>query len=147
MINEMKMFFCSLVGVVGSFIASLFGGWSEDMVTLIIFMAVDFITGLAVAYFGKSTKSETGSLNSKAGWKGLIKKGIILLTVLVAHRLDIALGSEYIRTAVIIGFISNEVISIVENAGLIGVPLPRALTEAIEILKHKDGDDNGEGME
>ena len=143
MINEVKIFFCSLFGVIGSFIASIFGGWSEDMITLIIFMAVDFLTGLAVAYFGKSTKSETGSLNSKAGWKGLVKKGIILLTVLVAHRLDIALDSDYIRTAVIIGFIFNEVISIVENIGIIGIPLPGCLIRSIEILKKK-GDESDE---
>ncbi|MBE7024013.1 MAG: phage holin family protein, partial [Ruminococcaceae bacterium] len=81
---------------------------------------------------------ENGNLNSRAGWKGLCKKCVTLLFVLIAHRLDVSLGTEYIRTATIIGFIANEVISIVENAGLMGLPLPKVITKAIDILKKED---------
>ena len=120
----------------GSLIAQCFGGWTEDMVTLIIFMAVDFILGLIVAgVFHKSNKSETGALNSHAGWIGLCKKGTVLLFVLIAYRLDLLLDTDYIKTSVIIGFIANEGISVIENAGLMGVPLPKALCRGIEILK------------
>jgi len=141
-ISTLKIYFCTIIGVIGTFISKLFGGWTEDMVTLVIFMAVDYIMGLIVAgIFHKSNKSETGSLNSHAGWVGLCKKGVALLFVLIAHRLDILLGADYIRTATIIGFIANEMISIVENAGLMGLPLPEIVTKAIEILKHKgDGE-------
>ena len=135
---------CTIVGVVGGMIAQLFGGWTEDMITLIIFMAVDFIMGLIVAgVFHKSNKSKSGALNSHAGWVGLCKKGVVLLIVLIAHRLDMLLDMDYIRTTAIIGFIMNEVISIVENAGLMGVPLPEVIIKAIEILKHR-GQDNKE---
>lgn len=139
--TNVKALICTGFGVIGGIVAKLFGGWTEDMITLIIFMAVDFIMGLIVAgVFHKSTKSQTGALNSHAGWVGLCKKGAVLLFVLIAHRLDILLGSDYIRTTTIIGFIANETISIVENAGLMGIPLPEVITKAIEILKHK-GDD------
>jgi toxin secretion/phage lysis holin len=137
--TNVKAIICTVFGIVGGFIANLFGGWTEDMVTLVIFMAVDFLMGLIVAgVFHKSNKSKSGALNSHAGWKGLCKKGVILLFVLIAHRLDMLLGSDYIRTTTIIGFIANEVISIVENAGLMGIPLPDAIRKAIEILKHKE---------
>lgn len=137
-----KVTICTAFGIIGGMIAKLFGGWTEDMVTLVIFMSVDFIMGLIIAgVFHKSNKSHSGALNSHAGWIGLCKKGVILLFVLIAHRLDILLGSDYIRTTTIIGFIANEVISIVENAGLMGIPLPEVIIKAIEILKHK-GDDH-----
>lgn len=126
------------VGAIGSFIASLFGGWSTDLQTLIIFMVIDFAMGLILAaVFKNSTKSETGALESKAGWKGLCRKCATLLFVLIAHRLDLAMGVDYIRTAAIIGFIVIDAISIVENAGLMGVPLPAIITKAIDVLKNK----------
>lgn len=137
--SNVKTVICTVLGVIGGFIAQLFGGWTEDIVTLISFMAVDFVMGLLLAgVFHKSNKSENGNLNSRAGWKGLCKKCVTLLFVLIAHRLDVSLGTEYIRTATIIGFIANEVISIVENAGLMGLPLPKVITKAIDILKKED---------
>ena len=140
--TNLKTVICTLFGAIGGIIAHLFGGWTEDMVTLIIFLAVDFVMGLIVAgVFHKSNKSQTGALNSHAGWVGLCKKGVILLFVLIAHRLDMLLGTDYIRTTTIIGFIANEVISIVENAGLMGVPLPEVIVKAIEVLKHRGDND------
>lgn len=129
---------CTAVGVVGSAIAAAFGGWDEALVTLIIFMVIDYLSGLAVAgIFHKSNKSENGALESRAGWKGLCRKCVTLLFVLIAYRLDLAIGVDYIRNAVIIGFMANELISIVENAGLMGVPLPGVIQNAIEILTQK----------
>lgn len=137
--TSIKAMFCTAFAVVGGAIARLFGGWTEDMITLIIFMCIDFIMGMIVAgVFHNSNKSQTGALNSHAGWIGLCKKGAVLLFILIAHRLDMLLGTDYIRTTTIIGFITNEVISIVENAGLMGVPLPEPVVKAIEILRHKD---------
>ena len=142
-ISTLKIYVCTAAGVLGTCISKLFGGWTEDMVTLVIFMAVDFVMGLIVAgVFHKSNKSQTGALNSHAGWVGLCKKCATFLFVIIAHRLDMLLDTDYIRTTAIIGFIANEVISIVENAGLMGVPLPEIITKAIEILKHK-----GDGKE
>lgn len=134
----MKNVLCTTAGVVGGFIASLFGGWDTGIATLVLFMGIDFFSGLAVAgIFKNSTKTETGALESRAGFKGLCRKCMTLLFVLIAFRLDLAIGTNYIRDAVIIGFMANELISIVENAGLMGLPLPGVLTKAIDVLKKK----------
>lgn len=126
----------STVGVVGGFIAMVFGGWSDALATLMIFMGVDYVTGLIVAgIFKKSKKSESGALESRAGFKGLCRKGVALLIVLVAVRLDIIMHTTYIRDAVVIAFIANESISIIENAGLMGVPIPGVIAKAIDVLK------------
>ena len=130
--------FCAAVGLVGSFIAKALGGWDAALTTLIIFMVADYLTGLMVAgVFHKSKKTENGALESHVGWKGLCKKGVTLLFVLIAYRLDLALGCDFIRTTVIIGFMANELISIVENAGLMGAPVPKVLLKAIDILTQK----------
>ena len=140
----MKDGICTAIGVVGSVIASLFGGWDAARVTLVIFMAIDYVTGLLVAgVFHNSGKTEHGALESRAGWKGLCRKCITLLMVLVATRLDLVTGTNFIRDAVVIAFIANETISIVENAGLMGINIPPAITSAIEVLKKKsDSVDN-----
>lgn len=125
-------------GMVGSFIASWFGGWDNGLATLVAFMCIDYVSGLVVAgVFHNSNKTENGALESRAGWKGLCRKAMTLLFVLVANRLDLAMGTTYIRDAVVIGFIANELISIMENAGLMGVPLPSVLAKAIEVLAQK----------
>lgn len=134
----MKTTICTVLGAVGSAIATIFGGWDSGLATLLIFMGLDYVLGLVVAgVFHKSNKTETGALESKAGWKGLCKKIMTLIFVLVAYRIDLILGLDYIRDAVIIAFITNELISLVENAGLMGVPLPAIITKAIDILQKK----------
>lgn len=135
------------IGVLGSFIASMLGGWDSALLTLLIFMGVDYVTGLVVAgVFHNSPKTESGLLESKAGVKGLFRKGMILAIVLIATRLDIVIGADYVRDAVCITFIANETISIIENAGLMGIPIPTVITKAIDILKNKSevGDDKNE---
>lgn len=134
----MKGKICTIIGIIGSVIASWFGGWDTGLATLIVFMAIDYISGLIVAgVFHRSRKTENGALESLAGWKGLCRKGMTLLFVLVAYRLDLAIGTTYIRDTVVIGFIANELISITENAGLMGIPLPAVITKAIEVLTKK----------
>ena len=131
----MKTGVCIGIGVVGGAIAALLGGWDEALITLIIFMAIDYLSGVIVAgVFHTSKKSESGALESRAGFKGLCRKVIVLLFVLIATRLDLVMGTTYVRDAVIIGFITNELISIVENAGLMGIPLPAVITKAIDVL-------------
>ena len=141
--STIKLYFCTAMAFLGSLISRLFGGWTEDMVTLVIFMAIDFVMGLVVAgVFHNSTKSKTGALNSRAGWMGLCKKVVMLTFVLVAYRMDILLETSYIKTTVIIGFIANEGISIIENAGLMGLPLPDVVKKAVDILKDKESELN-----
>jgi toxin secretion/phage lysis holin len=101
-------------------------------------MAIDYVSGIIVAgVFHKSKKTESGGLQSLVGFKGLAKKVMVLLIVAVAYRLDLTVGSSYIKDAAVIGFSANEVISIVENAGLMGIPMPEAITKAIDILSEK----------
>jgi toxin secretion/phage lysis holin len=129
---------CVSAGLVGGFIATLLGGWDTGLETLVIFMVADYITGLIVAgVFKKSPKTETGALESGAGLKGLCRKFFAFVFVLIAHYLDLVMGTTYIRDTVIIAFIANELISLVENAGLMGLPLPTVITKAIDILQKK----------
>lgn len=134
----MKSIICTGIGMLGSLIASFFGGWTASLSTLLIFMGIDYITGLITAgVFHKSLKTKHGTLESRAGFKGLCRKGMILLFVLIGYRLDLAIGTSYIRDAICISFIANELISIVENAGLMGLPIPTVLTKAIDVLKQR----------
>lgn len=134
----MKNAVCAAIAVLGSCIATLFGGWDTSMVTLLIFMAIDYVSGLIVAgVFHSSTKSKDGTLESHAGWKGLCRKFITLVFVLIGHRLDLASGTNYVRDMVCIFFIANELVSIVENAGLMGIPIPTVITESIEVLRDR----------
>lgn len=139
----MKNAICTGIGVVGSLVASFFGGWTASLTTLLIFMGIDYLSGLIVAgVFHNSPKTETGTLESRAGLKGLIRKFYMLLFVLIGHRLDVAVGTTYIRDAVCIAFMANELLSIVENAGLMGIPIPAVIKNAIDILKKKGTNTN-----
>ena len=140
--NTIKTTLLAIVGMAGSVIANLLGGWDTALQTILIFMAIDYVTGLIVAgVFKKSTKTDTGALESKAGWKGLCRKGMTLLIILVAAQMDKVSGTEVIRNAVIIGYIANEALSIIENAGLMGLPVPKFIVNAIDILKKKSEGD------
>jgi len=127
------------LSIAGSFIARSLGGWDSALKTLIIFMAIDYLTGLLVAgVWQRSNKSQTGALESRAGFKGLIRKGLILLVVLIGVQLDLILGIQgFCRTAIVLFFCGNEGLSIIENLGIMGVPLPDFVKEKFEQLKDK----------
>ena len=130
---------CTSVGIVGSIIISLLGGWDVPMQALIICMIIDYLSGLAVAgIFHKSKKSENGALNSRSGLKGLCMKCMILFIIVAIVQVGKVLNVDWLRNATIIGFISNEFISIVENAGLMGMRLPKPVFKAIDILNDKE---------
>ena len=134
-----KIFILSGVACAGAAIASLFGGWNGAMTTLVILMLIDYVTGIIVAgVFHASPKSSGGALSSAVGFKGICRKFVILLIVVVACRVDLLLDTNIIRDATCIGFCANELVSITENAGLMGIPLPRKLVEAIEVLRGDD---------
>lgn len=134
-----KDLICTAIGAIGGAIASAFGGWNAALFALIICMAVDYLTGIIVALvFKKSPKSENGGLNSSVGFKGLLRKIAVLLIVVVANQVDVLIGTTYVRDAVVIGFCANEIISLLENAGLMGIPIPKALIKAIDVLKSKE---------
>ena len=135
----MKDEISTIAGLIGGFIATLLGGWDSALITLVIFMAIDFTTGLIAAALGKSKHSWTGRLSSKAGWYGLAKKFWTLLIIVVAVRIDILIGTTYVRDATCIGFCVNELLSIVENTSLMGVPYPDVIKKAIDVLQKKAG--------
>ena len=135
----LKESLCTSVGIVGSMIISLLGGWDVPMQALIICMIIDYLSGLAVAgIFHKSKKSENGALNSRSGLKGLCMKCMILFIIVAIVQVGKVLNVDWLRNATIIGFISNEFISIVENAGLMGMRLPKPVYKAIDILNDKE---------
>lgn len=139
----MKDIFCFCCAIVSSTILYLVGDITMPFIILLIFMCTDYITGLILSgVFKKSKKTKSGGLSSEIGFKGLIKKVCIIICVIVANMLDYVLKTNYIRNVVIISFITNEVISIIENLGLIGVKIPKVITNAIDILKGKEEDKN-----
>jgi toxin secretion/phage lysis holin len=101
-------------------------------------MAVDYFTGLLVAaVFHKSDNTENGRLESRAGFKGLCRKGMTLIMVLVGSLLDELSGTDVIRNAVVIAYCVNEALSIVENAGIMGLPIPSIIKKALEVFQNK----------
>ncbi len=140
-----KNMICAITGGAGSVISTLLGGWSTGMTTLIICMAIDYLSGLIVAgVFHKSKKSQNGGLESHACLKGLLRKIVMLLAVAIGYQMDLVVGSDYIKNAVIIAFITNEIISFLENAGIMGIPLPKVLYKAIDVLKEKEETENAD---
>ncbi len=137
----MKSTLLSAIGIVGAGMSYLVGGFDSTVIALLLFMCIDFITGLIVGgVFHKSPKTDSGTLESKAGWKGLCKKGVVLFFVFIGTQLDILLSTEYIRDGICIAFIVNELLSIIENAGLMGIPVPNIIKNSIELLKGKSED-------
>ena len=105
-------------------------------------MAMDYISGLLLAASGKSPKTASGHIDSSVGFVGLAKKGFILIIVLVATLLDKALATDAMvfQTATACYYIANEGISILENAGLMGLPVPKPVRDALEKLRGDDGE-------
>jgi toxin secretion/phage lysis holin len=135
------------LGAVGSgVIAVLWGGWSKPMTVLCIMMALDYVSGLVVALvFRRSPKTKNGGLSSEEGLKGLLRKIFLILVVAAAYQVDSAIGTYFLRDAVALAFIANEAISLAENVGLMGIPIPKVLRKGIEVLKGKAEEELPEG--
>ena len=136
--THIKAWVLATVGAVGGAISAAMGGWSQMLTALLIVMGADYLTGLVVAgVFHRSGKSADGSLESRAGFKGLCRKGAMLLVVLLAARLDLVMGAGFIRDGAAMAFLANELLSVVENVGLMGVPIPKVIASAISVLQSK----------
>ena len=136
--THIKAWVLATVGAVGGAISAAMGGWSQMLTALLIVMGADYLTGLIVAgVFHRSGKSADGSLESRAGFKGLCRKGAMLLVVLLAARLDLVMGAGFIRDGAAMAFLANELLSVVENVGLMGVPIPKVIASAISVLQSK----------
>lgn len=144
-INTLKAVVLTMFSAVGTVVAQALGGWDAALAVLIGMMSADYITGIMIAaLWHKSGNTETGALSSQAGFKGLCKKGVILLLVWLGVLLDNAVGTNYIRTAVVLFFVGNEGLSLLENVGLMGVNYPKFLKTALEALQEKA--DSAENM-
>jgi toxin secretion/phage lysis holin len=119
---------------VGGTIATVLGGWDWILTVFLCFMAVDYLSGVMVGLMGKSLKSDTGGLSSKVGVQGLLRKGLMIMVVLLAALLDRAAGTgtTVVRDLVCWFYIANEGISIMENLTIAGVPFPKKLRELFE---------------
>lgn len=124
-------------------IAGLFGEWTAALTILVVMMAADYLSGLIVAIQGKSPKSESGGLSSKAGFVGIARKGFIMLVVLVATLLDRAIGNTTMvfQSATVFYYIANEGLSILENADRMGVPFPAVIRDALEDMREEKQSD------
>lgn len=131
--------------VAGTWLSNLMGGWDHLTALLAWVMAVDYVTGwLCAAVWHKSPKTESGGYESRVGFKGLLRKGVIVLIVMIASELDKLTGSQAMRTATILFFAANDGMSILENLGIMGVPYPPVLKNAFEVLRRKS-EDKGDG--
>ena len=120
----------------------LIGGFDLFLEALLVCMVIDYLMGLTVAgIYKRSDKTDTGGLNSFVGWMGVSKKITSLLFIIIAVELQKVSGLVGIREGVIIVLITNEVISIIENAGTMGIPVPEQLTQVIDVLKQKGAKD------
>lgn len=133
----------TLAGIMGA-AAGLLGEWNVLLTILAVFMVIDYVTGLIVAWRGKSPKTESGHVSSRAGFDGLIRKAFIMVIVLVATLLDVAIGnaSRVFQTAATMYYIANEGISILENTALMGVKYPVFIIRALEAMR-----DNNDTLE
>ena len=131
-----------LLAAAAGAVLGLFGAWTQMHTILVVFMATDYITGCVVAALGRSPTTEGGGLSSKVGFIGLAKKGLIMAIVLLATMLDRAIGntSMVFQSAALCYYIANEGLSILENAGALGVPFPARLRGALEELRDRDDD-------
>lgn len=134
---------CGAIGITGGFFSYLFGGFDHLATALFVVMVLDFLLGIMCGAIGVSPKTENGHLLSSVAVKGLAKKVYELALVAVGHQVDAVIGTAYFRDAIIIAFLAIEVLSIIENGGLLGIDIPAPVASMVELLNRKgvDSDD------
>lgn len=127
----------TLVAVGGAAASYLFGGWSYLLSVLLTFVVLDYASGVAAAF-------KEGALRSDIGLWGIARKVMVFGIVAVAHLVDTSLGDSHMfRDAAIFFYLTNELLSLIENAGRLGAPVPPLLQKAVEVLREKGGNNNG----
>lgn len=130
------------IGTLAGIISSCFGGWDNGLIALMIFMGIDYLTGLMLSgVFKGSPNTKSGALQSGECFKGLCRKGMTLFIVLMSYQLDLVAGTNFIRNATIFSYIIYETISTIENLGLMGVYVPPSIQKGIDALKNKEADE------
>ena len=127
-----------VTGIFGGVVTYVLGGWDIAMITLAVFMVLDYITGMCASYITKEWNSETGAV-------GLVKKGTIILLIVLGVFLDrLVTGDTWIfRNVIAMFYIANEGLSVVENCGRIGLPIPKRLLDALEQLRNDNDTETG----
>lgn len=126
-----------VLAAIGGAVAGAFGGFDVMMQVLVAVMVIDYVTGWVVAILGNSAKTPNGHLSSEVAWKGLLKKGLALLVVLLGAMLDRAMGQNVFRNMVVWFYIANEGLSILENLALAGVPFPQSVKRMLEQMREE----------
>ena len=129
----MENSFKTLAAVSGAAVSFFFGGWSTLLGVLLAFVVMDYLSGMVAAAI-------EGVLSSSVGLKGIARKVFIFGMVAVAHLVDTAIADGHVfRDATIFFYLANELLSIVENSGRIGLPVPDIIRQAVDVLKGKSG--------
>lgn len=137
-----KHVFTFITGLISTFVIHYLGGWDFALQTLVMFIVIDYVTGMYVAgILHKSPKTKSGGLSSEKGFHGIIKKIMLLVFVAIMYRLDLFFNIDYLRNGTIVAYCVNELISIIENAGLMGVYVPDIVKRGIDLL-NREVDDN-----
>lgn len=133
MVDKLKIF---IFGI-GSLLSYLVGGVDNTIIFLVIAMCLDYVTGLIYAW-------HTKSVSSRVGYIGIVKKVLIFFVIVIAHQIDVSMNivEPIFRTSVCWFFIANECISLLENCGNIGLPIPKKLQEALQQIKGNEGLEN-----
>ncbi len=138
-VDRIDVLMKTFVAAFGGFCGYFLGGWDTTLKVLVIMAVIDYITGVMAAGFN-------GKLKSKVGFKGIAKKVVLFLLVAAATQADAIIGTNNaIRETTLFFFIGNELLSLLENAGRMGIPLPQALTNAVEILGGKQKQEEKKG--
>lgn len=142
----LKNYICASLGAFGALVFGVLGGYTPTLQFLLGAMIADYVIGIIIAVLKLSNKTETGGLNSAVGFRGLIKKCGILVMVWIGYQVDVTFNLNIARHMIILGFLANEVISVIENLGLLGVVKNDAVIKMIDILK-KQTNIESEGKE
>lgn len=130
-----------LFGIGGAAASFFFGGWTQLMTVLVVFIVIDFLSGVALA-------AKEGKAASRELWFGVTRKIGTLAIVAVAHLLDTIIGDAHlIRDAAIFFYLAGELLSLIENTGRLGVPIPPVITKAVQVLRGKSGDSDADRVD
>lgn len=136
---NLKTLYLIAVGILGTSFSVFFGEYTYALGTLLILMCVDILTGgiIIPLFYKKSPKTQSGGIQSSAFGKGITRKFYRILLIGVAYRFQTTIGISYLKDGLIVSFIFEEMISILENGTIMGVPMPKILTEALDVVKNK----------
>lgn len=141
-INTIRVLWVALGGALGGVIGFLYGEVPSTFYILMWCMLIDYISGIVIAViFKASPKSSNGALDSRVGLKGLFRKAGIFVAILVCRWIDVMMNTSFVMEAATVAFIVNELISIVENLGIAGVPIPKLMRDALTQLEQQSGKD------